>query len=68
MSPTLAGRFFTTKPPRKPKSIHVRVCVFVCSHLYIKVLSYRRKLGKLNLVTTEFKIRSPENGYMRMYG
>ena len=28
MSPVLAGRFFTTKPPGKPT--HVSVCVCVC--------------------------------------
>ena len=38
MSPVLAGRFFTTKPPGKPT--HVSVCVCVCvwlSHVWLFV-------------------------------
>ena len=36
--PALAGRFFTTEPPRKPVCVYVCVCVYIYSGILLLLL------------------------------
>ena len=49
ISPALAGRFFTTEPPGKPRknSIYVCVCIYIHTHTHTQYMNLLTFFGVL---------------------